>query len=357
MTGNLTIVPYRADRMGRAGPQAAGGGLRRHEPAQSAVGPARRDSSVSATPTGTAPRSRRPTSRSSSSSRSIRASSATRRWNWPTATGRIWCFTTWPRIGKPGAPAKPMPGPRGSSLLCYYRTVRIHNGVLPDGVMGNRSIVVERTKYWDYGSAKVWHAVRELTDYGFIRPRSLGLALATSPDGYASVDGRVLDGITSSRILEAPFALGPRPNSPATMDGGVTKAAVWLEPNSTSRVEDIEVMDPGAGRGAGGGGGRRGLPLRPPSWLSAISARTGFQLFSATKGQGWWKRSATESRRSAPGDRVSFCFIPSVRPLPPVPARPPQSLRARIDRRPSPGPCSTALRACGDRTAPRCSSF
>ena len=45
----------------------------------------------------------------------------------------------------------------------FYRTVRIHNGSLPDGVMGNRSIVVERTKYWDFGSAKVWHAVRELT--------------------------------------------------------------------------------------------------------------------------------------------------------------------------------------------------
>ncbi len=46
----------------------------------------------------------------------------------------------------------------------FYRTVRIHNGVLPDGVMGSRSIVVERTKYWDFGSAKVWHAVRELTN-------------------------------------------------------------------------------------------------------------------------------------------------------------------------------------------------
>jgi len=46
----------------------------------------------------------------------------------------------------------------------FYRTVRIHNGTLPDGVMGNRSIVVERTKYWDYGSTKVWHAVRELTN-------------------------------------------------------------------------------------------------------------------------------------------------------------------------------------------------
>ena len=45
----------------------------------------------------------------------------------------------------------------------FYRTVRIHNGVLPDGVMGNRSMVIERTKYWQYGSARVWHAVRELT--------------------------------------------------------------------------------------------------------------------------------------------------------------------------------------------------
>ena len=45
----------------------------------------------------------------------------------------------------------------------YYQTVRIHNGVLPDGVMGNRSIVVERTKYWDFGSTRIWHAVRDLT--------------------------------------------------------------------------------------------------------------------------------------------------------------------------------------------------
>ena len=46
----------------------------------------------------------------------------------------------------------------------YYRTVRIHNGVLPDGVMGSRSIVIERTKYWDFGAGRVWHAVRELTN-------------------------------------------------------------------------------------------------------------------------------------------------------------------------------------------------
>lgn len=45
----------------------------------------------------------------------------------------------------------------------YYRTVRIHNGTLPGGVMSGRTISIERTKYWDYRSLKVWHAVRELS--------------------------------------------------------------------------------------------------------------------------------------------------------------------------------------------------
>ncbi|MGQ0849136.1 MAG: hypothetical protein ACT4OP_08480 [Actinomycetota bacterium] len=45
----------------------------------------------------------------------------------------------------------------------YYRTVRIHNGVLPGGVLGDGSIVIERTKYWDYRTPKAWQAVRELT--------------------------------------------------------------------------------------------------------------------------------------------------------------------------------------------------
>lgn len=44
----------------------------------------------------------------------------------------------------------------------YYRTVRIHNGSLPGGVLSGRSISIERTKYWDYRKPKVWHAVREL---------------------------------------------------------------------------------------------------------------------------------------------------------------------------------------------------
>ncbi len=45
----------------------------------------------------------------------------------------------------------------------YYQTVRIHNGTLAGGVMSGRTIAIERTKYWDYRSPKVWHAVRELS--------------------------------------------------------------------------------------------------------------------------------------------------------------------------------------------------
>jgi hypothetical protein len=44
----------------------------------------------------------------------------------------------------------------------FYRTVRIHNGTLAGGVPGGNEIVIERTKYWDFGSPRVWHAVREL---------------------------------------------------------------------------------------------------------------------------------------------------------------------------------------------------
>lgn len=44
----------------------------------------------------------------------------------------------------------------------FYRTVRIHNGSLEGGVLGGKQIVIERTKYWDFRSTRVWHAVREL---------------------------------------------------------------------------------------------------------------------------------------------------------------------------------------------------
>jgi hypothetical protein len=44
----------------------------------------------------------------------------------------------------------------------YYRTVRIHNGILPGGATSGRSVIIERTKYWDFRHPRIWHAVREL---------------------------------------------------------------------------------------------------------------------------------------------------------------------------------------------------
>ena len=44
-----------------------------------------------------------------------------------------------------------------------YRSVRIHNGRLPGGVVGSGAIIIDRTKFWDYGTPEVWEAVR---DYG-----------------------------------------------------------------------------------------------------------------------------------------------------------------------------------------------
>jgi hypothetical protein len=45
----------------------------------------------------------------------------------------------------------------------FYRTVRIHNGILRGGLAGGGAMVIERTKYWDYRrKSKVWYAVREL---------------------------------------------------------------------------------------------------------------------------------------------------------------------------------------------------
>mgnify|MGYP001604195682 CR=1 FL=1 len=49
----------------------------------------------------------------------------------------------------------------------YYTSVRIHNGYIPGGVMAGRSIVIERTKYWDYRSPRVWQAVRDLRPDGY----------------------------------------------------------------------------------------------------------------------------------------------------------------------------------------------
>lgn len=44
----------------------------------------------------------------------------------------------------------------------YYRTVRIHNGVLPQGLHGGQEMRIDSTKYWDFSRPKVWRAMRDL---------------------------------------------------------------------------------------------------------------------------------------------------------------------------------------------------
>lgn len=47
-----------------------------------------------------------------------------------------------------------------------YHNVRIHNGCIPGGPIGSGTVVIERTKYWDYDAEEVWHAIRELPGPG-----------------------------------------------------------------------------------------------------------------------------------------------------------------------------------------------
>lgn len=51
----------------------------------------------------------------------------------------------------------------------YYRTVRIHNGVIPGGLSGGGGLVIHSTKYWDYQRPRMWHALRDLSD-GLVTP-------------------------------------------------------------------------------------------------------------------------------------------------------------------------------------------
>lgn len=44
----------------------------------------------------------------------------------------------------------------------YYLSIRLHNGVLPDGLMSGHKITLTRTKYFDYQGGTLWRAVREL---------------------------------------------------------------------------------------------------------------------------------------------------------------------------------------------------
>ena len=43
-----------------------------------------------------------------------------------------------------------------------YHSVRIHNGRLRGGPTGSGSLTVELSKYWDYDSDPMWHAIRTL---------------------------------------------------------------------------------------------------------------------------------------------------------------------------------------------------
>ncbi len=43
-----------------------------------------------------------------------------------------------------------------------YHSVRIHNGCIKGGVIGSETVRIETTKYWDYDTDPVWHAIRVL---------------------------------------------------------------------------------------------------------------------------------------------------------------------------------------------------
>ena len=44
----------------------------------------------------------------------------------------------------------------------FYRSVRLHNALLPGGLMAGQSLSLLRTKYFDYQGGAIWWAVREL---------------------------------------------------------------------------------------------------------------------------------------------------------------------------------------------------
>lgn len=46
----------------------------------------------------------------------------------------------------------------------FYETIRLHQGRLPGGLMSTSSLVLLRTKYFDYRGQPAWRAVRDLAD-------------------------------------------------------------------------------------------------------------------------------------------------------------------------------------------------
>lgn len=48
----------------------------------------------------------------------------------------------------------------------YYRSIRLYNGTLPQGIHDSGRLQVARVKYFDYGTEPCWRAVRELSEAG-----------------------------------------------------------------------------------------------------------------------------------------------------------------------------------------------
>jgi hypothetical protein len=44
----------------------------------------------------------------------------------------------------------------------FYRSIRLHNALLPGGLVGGQALSLIRTKYYDYRDERIWWAVREL---------------------------------------------------------------------------------------------------------------------------------------------------------------------------------------------------
>ena len=44
----------------------------------------------------------------------------------------------------------------------HYHSIRLHNGLIPGGMGGQREFELVRTKYYDYGQDNIWRAVREI---------------------------------------------------------------------------------------------------------------------------------------------------------------------------------------------------
>ena len=43
----------------------------------------------------------------------------------------------------------------------YYATIRLHNAILPGGLMSGNDLILQRTKYYDFQGSSPWYAIRE----------------------------------------------------------------------------------------------------------------------------------------------------------------------------------------------------